>query len=96
MILAVCLLTLAAAAVVAHGTLLATRAEHLLVFYWGERGLFLFVRREGSRYDRIPAWGLPAVAMRFEAAHLYERLRRPPRGEALPATREVHRFARLA
>jgi len=97
MIVLLSLFTVLVAVLIGHGVLQAVRADHLLVFYWGEGELFLFVRRAGGRYDRLPARDLPAMALRYQAARLRWRLRRPKPVPAVAAQpRPVHRFARLA
>jgi hypothetical protein len=96
MVLVLCLFTILVAVALGFGTLRAVRADHLLVFYFGEGGLFLFVRRGGGRYERIPFWRVPAVVVQFEAVRLRQRWQRPKPAPALVKAQPVHRFARLA
>jgi hypothetical protein len=45
----------------------AHREEYLLVLNVHGAGIFLFERLDTGRYDRIAAWQLPAVAVRYAA-----------------------------
>ena len=54
----------------------AHREEYLLVLHVHGAGTFLFERLDDGRYDRIAAWQLPAVALRY-AARTPVTLRRP-------------------
>ena len=99
MVLAFSSILLVVMALLLHATLSATRADHLMVLYWGGSELFVFVRRaSGRRYDRVHLWQVPGAVLRFGWDRVLARLH-PPKPQLapvpVPAAREA-RFARLA
>ena len=54
----------------------AYRSEDLLVFYWGQAGVFLFVRGPEGRYESVPTWSAPLAVMRLGTRRMHARLHR--------------------
>ena len=98
MVLAFSSMLLVVMALLLHATIAATRADHLMVLYWGGSELFLFVRRaSGRRYDRIHLWQVPRAVVAYAWGRVLARVH-PPKPVLAPVpvrTREA-RFARLA
>ena len=97
MIFAVVGIVLAGTALLIREGVAAYRSEDLLVFYWGQAGVFLFVRGAEGRYESVPTWSAPLAVLRLGARRMHARLRRASiPAPAQAAARVHHRFTRLA